>query len=106
MNRKKTGARLEIQVNLHEPLTGDDIVERTEKWVVIDEFSENTSQLLSAAGLITGRGPRPSATPSPTTPVSVSSPTTPSQPEPKKDMSPSQREQSGELEEAEEEFNR
>ncbi|KAI9493604.1 hypothetical protein BDB00DRAFT_872275 [Zychaea mexicana] len=53
-SRRKTGGKLEVQVNLREPLTGEDIVRRSERWLVIDEFGKNTGEILAAAGLGSG----------------------------------------------------
>ncbi|CDS07845.1 hypothetical protein LRAMOSA01794 [Lichtheimia ramosa] len=50
-NRRKTGGKLEIQLNLREPLSGEDIVRRAERWLVIDEFGQDTSSLLASSGL-------------------------------------------------------
>lgn len=53
-SRKKTGGKIEIQVNLREPLTGEDIVKRSERWLVLDSFGSTASQYLSLAGLTVG----------------------------------------------------
>jgi hypothetical protein len=53
-SRKKTGGKIEIQVNLREPLTGEDIVKRSERWLVLDSFGSTVSQCLSLAGLTVG----------------------------------------------------
>jgi hypothetical protein len=53
-NRKKTGGKVEIQVNLREPLTGEDIVKKSERWLILDSFGSTVSQSLSSAGLTVG----------------------------------------------------
>ncbi|KAI9265020.1 hypothetical protein BDA99DRAFT_507483 [Phascolomyces articulosus] len=53
-SRRKTGGKLEVQINLREPLTGEDIVRRSERWLIIDEFGKNTGEILAAAGLASG----------------------------------------------------
>lgn len=53
-SRKKTGGKIEIQVNLREPLTGEDIVKRSERWLVLDSFGSTASQYLAATGLTVG----------------------------------------------------
>ncbi|KAI8082909.1 uncharacterized protein BX664DRAFT_268110 [Halteromyces radiatus] len=53
-NRKKTGGKLKIQLGLREPLTGQDIVKRSERWLVMDGLSPQTSQLMYTAGLTQG----------------------------------------------------
>lgn len=50
-NRKKFGGKLEIQLNIREPLNGQEIIKRSERWLILDEFSQQTSQLLYSAGL-------------------------------------------------------
>ncbi|KAI8088423.1 hypothetical protein BDF21DRAFT_396573 [Thamnidium elegans] len=50
-SRKKTGGKIEIQVNLREPLTGEDIVKRSERWLVLDSFGSTASQCMALAGL-------------------------------------------------------
>lgn len=104
-NRKKTGAKLEIQINLHEPIAGEDIVKRTEKWVIVDESSENTSQLLLRAGLTSGSANASVASTSAKSDLDLSA-TDPVQRESKRDRGPPQQEQLAELEEAEQEFNK
>ncbi|KAI9023819.1 hypothetical protein CLU79DRAFT_748331 [Phycomyces nitens] len=52
--RKKTGGQIHIEVNVKEPLGGNDIVKRSEQWVIIDGFRHPTLQLLAAAGLVSG----------------------------------------------------
>ncbi|KAG2192975.1 hypothetical protein INT47_012295 [Mucor saturninus] len=53
-SRKKTGGKIEIAVNLREPLTGEDIVKRSERWLVLDAFGSTVSQHLSAARMTVG----------------------------------------------------
>ncbi|KAI8048143.1 uncharacterized protein B0P05DRAFT_592345 [Gilbertella persicaria] len=53
-SRKKTGGKIEVQINLREPLTGEDIVKRSERWLVLDVPGSNASRLMSEAGLTTG----------------------------------------------------
>ncbi|PHZ07675.1 uncharacterized protein RHIMIDRAFT_273911 [Rhizopus microsporus ATCC 52813] len=60
-SRKKTGGKIEIQVNLREPLTGEDTVKRSERWLILDAFGSTASAALSAAGLTVG-GPQTSTT--------------------------------------------
>ncbi|ORZ02963.1 hypothetical protein BCR43DRAFT_482474 [Syncephalastrum racemosum] len=117
-SRRKTGGKIEVHVNLREPLTGEDAVKRAERWLVIDEFSHSTSQLLAAAGLSLGAPPSAAASsaaqrqPSPTN--ESLTPTTPSVIEPKSvtasapPRSGSSRlssAQNDELQQAEDEFN-
>lgn len=126
-NRRKTGGKLEIQLNLREPLSGEDIVRRAERWLVIDEFGQDTSSLLASSGLTpipyhsqqTLSAESPSTiTPAPGGPPSSSSsaaaaesPSTetmiPSEEKTKKQTSSKQQpETNAELEQAEEEYNR
>lgn len=65
--RKKTGGKIEIEINLREPLMGEDIARRSERWIVLDNVGSTVSQCLSLAGLTVG-GPTIS------TPAQVSSP--------------------------------
>ncbi|RUS25235.1 hypothetical protein BC938DRAFT_472446 [Jimgerdemannia flammicorona] len=51
-NRKRTGGKLEIRIALSEPLNGDDIVTKQEKWLVIDDFNTNIYSFLASAGFI------------------------------------------------------
>jgi tetratricopeptide (TPR) repeat protein len=53
-SRKKTGGKIELQVNLREPLMGEDMAKRSERWLVIDAFGGTVSQCLSMAGLTVG----------------------------------------------------
>ncbi|KAI8340454.1 hypothetical protein BC941DRAFT_417287 [Chlamydoabsidia padenii] len=69
-NRKKTGGRLKIQLGLCEPLNGQDIVTRSERWLVLDGLGQQTSQLMHSAGL-TDSAYLPS-TPTSNIPTSVS----------------------------------
>lgn len=41
-------------MNLREPLTGEDIVKRSERWLVLDSFGSIASQYLAATGLTVG----------------------------------------------------
>ncbi|CAO3575997.1 unnamed protein product [Absidia cylindrospora] len=50
-SRKKTGGKLKIQLGLSEPLTGQDITRRNERWLVLDGLGQQTSQLMYTAGL-------------------------------------------------------
>ncbi|KAI8990966.1 hypothetical protein BDF20DRAFT_841936 [Mycotypha africana] len=52
--RKKTGGKVEIQLSLRQPLVGEDIVKRSEKWLVLDYPGSTVSQCLVQAGLTTG----------------------------------------------------
>ncbi|KAI9486261.1 MAG: hypothetical protein EXX96DRAFT_598711 [Benjaminiella poitrasii] len=65
--RKKTGGKIELQVNLREPLMEKDIVKRSERWMVLD--GSEVSTCLVAAGLTTTTSytlqPSPSPSPSP-----------------------------------------
>ncbi|KAF7729465.1 hypothetical protein EC973_004445 [Apophysomyces ossiformis] len=75
--RKKTGGKVEIEINLREPLKTEDLVKRSERWLVIDAFNSNVSQLLGLAGLTsTPYQPIPLVNPS-----SSSTPLTPAQPQ-------------------------
>ncbi|KAG0173625.1 hypothetical protein DFQ30_007390 [Apophysomyces sp. BC1015] len=118
-SRKKTGGKLEIQINLREPLTAEDVAKRSERWLVIDGFNSDVSQLLSLAGLTsTPYQPIQSTTtttttttttppPPPSTTQAESQPV-PASPAPAKMPSTEATEVSEtsiELEEAEEEFN-
>lgn len=135
-SRKKTGGKIEIQVNLREPLAGEDIVKKSERWLVLDSFGSTVSQCLSAAGLAVGGPyipPPQSATQSPVVQQNTPSPQPPSvtpppppttakeapaaskepvkpNPAETKDkdtkMTETAAEEGGELEQAEEEFNR
>ena len=60
-SRKKTGGKIDIQVNLREPLTGEDIAKRSERWLVLDAFGSTVSECLSFAKLTVGGPQRPSA---------------------------------------------
>ncbi|KAF1803952.1 hypothetical protein FB192DRAFT_1370576 [Mucor lusitanicus] len=118
-SRKKTGGKIDIQVNLREPLTGEDIAKRSERWLVLDAFGSTVSECLSLARLTVG-GPQrpPSSSPqvqqsepaTPNTPAEET-PVTPTQPQvPVEKQQPIQAEQpsaadNSELEAAEEEFN-
>lgn len=131
-NRRKTGGKLEIQLNLREPLSGEDIVRRAERWLVIDEFGQDTSSLLASSGLTpmpyqSQQGPptnssmQPPSTESPTA-TSTTTPApggTPSSSEPpstesrmqieektKKPTTSKEPETNAELEQAEEEYNK
>jgi hypothetical protein len=128
-SRKKTGGKIELQVNLREPLTGEDMVKRSERWLVLDAFDGTVSQCLSVAGLTVGGPYIPSVAQSssaPSTPVittaesSLSSPKVQEKQQQQQSPAPEQRpaKQSepttepdikmgeSELESAEEEFNR
>ncbi|CAO0794104.1 unnamed protein product [Mucor circinelloides] len=116
-SRKKTGGKIDIQVNLREPLTGEDIAKRSERWLVLDAFGSTVSECLSLAHLTVGGPQRPpsssprveqvdpgtsntpeetSATPQPIAPVEKQQATQPEQ---------SNAPDNSELEAAEEEFN-
>ncbi|KAI8380898.1 uncharacterized protein BYT42DRAFT_564612 [Radiomyces spectabilis] len=75
-NRKKTGGRLELQVNMREPLSSEDVVKRSERWLVIDAVQNDTSQLMAAAGLTAGpyQTPANTAVPSPSVTSNPASP--------------------------------
>ncbi|CAG8584493.1 11936_t:CDS:10 [Rhizophagus irregularis] len=45
--RKPTGGKLEIRLRIRIPLTKADIVAKTEKWLIIDEFNTNNSTFAS-----------------------------------------------------------
>lgn len=120
-SRKKTGGKIDIQVNLREPLTGEDIAKRSERWLVLDAFGSTVSECLSLARLtVGGPQPPPSASPrvqqvDPATPDTLAEETpatTPQPPEtPVEKPQPTQPEptntpNSSELEAAEEEFSR
>ncbi|KAI8884202.1 hypothetical protein K501DRAFT_248399, partial [Backusella circina FSU 941] len=53
-NRKKSGGKIHLQINLREPLTCQDIVDRAERWLVLDAYGSTVSRCLSAAGLTQG----------------------------------------------------
>ncbi|KAI9323183.1 hypothetical protein BX666DRAFT_1848096 [Dichotomocladium elegans] len=75
-NRRKTGGKLEVQLSLREPLTGEDIAQRAERWLVIDEFGQNTSAILASAGLTSvPYQPKHQSLPSPATAASPTSST-------------------------------
>lgn len=128
-NRRKTGGKLEIQLNLREPLSGEDIVRRAERWLVIDEFGQDTSSLLASSGLTpmpyqSQQSMQPPSTESPTTTTTTTTITpapggTPSSSEPpstesrmqieektKKPATSKEPETNAELEQAEEEYNK
>ncbi|KAG1297605.1 hypothetical protein G6F66_002458 [Rhizopus arrhizus] len=111
--RKKTGGKIEIEVNLREPLTGEDTVKRSERWLVLDAFGSNASSCLAAAKLSTGEShvsvaklvveDEAVSEPNAEEPKPESSQVTASAPvESKKTMVSAS---NGELEQAEEEFN-
>ncbi|KAI7876572.1 hypothetical protein K492DRAFT_166962 [Lichtheimia hyalospora FSU 10163] len=127
-NRRKTGGKLELQLNLREPLSGEDIVRRAERWLVIDEFGQDTSSLLASSGLTpmpyqSQQGPltnpsmqspsteSPAITPAPggTSSSSTEPPSTESMQSEEKVKKPTaasqQLETNSELEQAEEEYN-
>lgn len=60
-SRKKTGGKIDIQVNLREPLIGEDIAKRSERWLVLDAFGSTVSECLSFANLTVGGPQRPPA---------------------------------------------
>ncbi|KAI9275368.1 hypothetical protein BY458DRAFT_454646 [Sporodiniella umbellata] len=60
-SRKKTGGKIDLQVNLREPLTGEDAVKRSERWLVLDAFDSHVSLCLSNAKLTTGGPHMPQA---------------------------------------------
>ncbi|KAL7317907.1 hypothetical protein PS15m_004203 [Mucor circinelloides] len=116
-SRKKTGGKIDIQVNLREPLTGEDIAKRSERWLVLDAFGSTVSECLSLAHLTVGGPQRPPsssprveqvdpgtsntpeetpATPQPEAPVETQQATQPEQ---------SNASDNSELDAAEEEFN-
>ncbi|KAK4520318.1 uncharacterized protein ATC70_008451 [Mucor velutinosus] len=118
-SRKKTGGKIDIQVNLREPLTGEDIAKRSERWLVLDAFGSTVSECLSLAHLTVG-GPQhpPSSSPqirqadpvTPNTPAEEIPVTTTQLEASVEKQQPTQAEQSAasdnsELEAAEEEFN-
>jgi hypothetical protein len=53
-NRKKSGGKIHLQINLREPLTCQDIVDRSERWLVLDAYGSTVSKCLSTAGLTQG----------------------------------------------------
>jgi hypothetical protein len=92
--RKKTGGKLKIQLGLREPLNGQDIVNKSERWLVLDNPGQQTSQLMHSAGfttapyLPTSSSNVPAAIPS-TTPT-IPSPVQATPPQPQGDtMEPS-----------------
>ncbi|CEP08021.1 hypothetical protein [Parasitella parasitica] len=58
-SKRKTGGKIEIEVNLREPLTGEDIAKRSERWLVLDAFGSTVSECLSLANLTVGGPQRP-----------------------------------------------
>ncbi|CAO3670619.1 unnamed protein product [Rhizopus stolonifer] len=122
-SRKKTGGKIDIQVNLRDPLSEEDTVKRSERWLILDAFDSHASVCLSAAKLTTGGPQVPSSRTmasseavseaSPVvSPAVVNSPPKAQEPRPEsKQATPAeptqtQKETSNEeLEEAEEEFN-
>lgn len=78
-SRKKTGGKIELQVNLREPLMGEDIAKRSERWLVVDAFDGTVSQFLSMAGLTVGGLYVSPTSPSVTAPSTANS-STPSTP--------------------------
>lgn len=101
-------------MNLREPLSGEDTVKRSERWLVLDAFGSNASSCLAAAKLSTGESHVPVvksvaedeavSEPNPEEPKPESSQLTASVPVEQKQTVVSA--SNGELEQAEEEFNR
>ena len=115
---------------MREPLSGEDIVRRAERWLVIDEFGQDTSSLLASSGLTpmpyqSQQGPltnpsmqspsteppsitpAPGGTPSSSTEPPSTEPMIQSEEKAKKPAATSQQpETNSELEQAEEEYNR
>ena len=85
-NRKPTGGKLEVRIRLQTPLEEAEVVTRTEKWLIIDEFNRNnpvfsalqtlSAQTANAAGMSVI--PSTPSTPS-QTPISSASTSTSSQ---------------------------
>ncbi|KAI8071681.1 hypothetical protein BC940DRAFT_293419 [Gongronella butleri] len=63
-NRKKMGGKLLVSVNLHQPLQGEDIIQKSEPWLVMDAWTPNVSDLLYNVGLARTRYQPPAAAPS------------------------------------------
>jgi hypothetical protein len=122
-NRKKSGGKIHLQINLREPLTCQDIVDRSERWLVLDAYGSTVSKCLSTAGLTRGGPQQTYSIKSPsdeesqsskmTTPeIGVSTPemgakTPPPPPQVTKTPEPSKANvDQSQLEKAEEEFNR
>lgn len=126
-NRKKTGGKIELQINLREPLTGEDIVKKSERWLILDSFGSTVSQSLSSAGLTVGgpyipsvntppvnkASPQPTSSPPPAqnSPMEIDTPKPESAPPPAVENIPDKKmnevkEEGGELEQAEDEFNK
>lgn len=104
--RKKTGGKIEIEINLREPLMGEDIAKRSERWLVLDHPESTVSQCLAMAGLTEGGSYVPAVTESPKLPepIPVKQPQSTTIKKPvENEISASNNE---ELEAAEEEFNR
>jgi hypothetical protein len=53
-NRKKSGGKIHLQINLREPLTCQDIVDRSERWLVLDAYGSTVSKCLATSGLTQG----------------------------------------------------
>ncbi|OZJ02625.1 hypothetical protein BZG36_03831 [Bifiguratus adelaidae] len=51
-NRKRTGGTLDLRILLREPLSGEDVSQKLENWLIIDEFDNGIQALLEAAKLI------------------------------------------------------
>ncbi|KAI8970496.1 hypothetical protein BDB01DRAFT_855413 [Pilobolus umbonatus] len=54
LNRKRTGGKVDIEINVREPLNVDDTVRRSERWIVLDKVDTPTSVYLAKAGLTQG----------------------------------------------------
>lgn len=105
-------------MNLREPLTGEDIAKRSERWLVLDAFGSTVSECLSLAHLTVGGPQRPPSSSPRVEQVDPGTSNTPeetpatTQPEaPVEKQQATQPEQSNapdnsELEAAEEEFNK
>ncbi|CAG8678626.1 12706_t:CDS:2 [Funneliformis caledonium] len=70
--RKPTGGKLEIRLRLRTPLINPDIISKTEKWLIIDEFNANNPAFASIPSTPQASTSSP-ATPTRNTPQSVSS---------------------------------
>ncbi|ORX62391.1 hypothetical protein DM01DRAFT_1331816 [Hesseltinella vesiculosa] len=90
-NRRPMGGKLEIAVNLRQPLQGQDVVQKSEPWLVLDGWTPDVSEHLYNVGLAhtryqTATRQTPSSlVPDPTSPTSSTPSAIPSTPQPSED---------------------
>nr|CAG8436958.1 13447_t:CDS:2 [Entrophospora candida]CAG8438916.1 6698_t:CDS:2 [Entrophospora candida] len=59
--RKPTGGKLEIRIRLRTPYSQSDIITKTEKWLIIDEFNKDFTSLISSSISTTSSSPAKSS---------------------------------------------